>query len=80
MATWIYEARTVDGRVVRGTRDATDRRSALEALRSEGFFVSRIEARGAKATPQTLRPNAGVKTGAQPLRPQPLRPRPNPAR
>ena len=62
MATWIYEARTVDGRVVRGTRDATDRRAALEALRSEGFFVSRIEARGAKTTAQ----------------PQPLRARANP--
>ena len=59
MATWIYEARTVDGRVVRGTRDAADRRSALEALRSEGFFVSRIEARGANTkTPPPLRPRA----------------------
>lgn len=58
MATWIYEARTTDGRVVRGTRDAADRRSALEALRSEGFFVSRIEARGAKTPAQPLRPRA----------------------
>ena len=58
MATWIYEARTVDGRVVRGTRDAPDRRSALETLRSEGFFVSRIEARGAKTNAQPLRPRA----------------------
>ena len=58
MATWIYEARTVDGRVVRGTRDAPDRRSALEALRSEGFFVSRIEARAAKTHAAPLRPRA----------------------
>ena len=58
MAIWIYEARTVDGRVVRGTRDATDRRSALEALRSEGFFVSRIEARAAKTNAAPLRPRA----------------------
>ena len=58
MATWIYEARTVDGRVVRGTRDAADRRSALEALRSEGFFVSRIEARGTKTNAVPLRPRA----------------------
>ena len=60
MAIWIYEARTVDGRVVRGTRDAPDRRSALEALRSEGFFVSRIEARAAKtqSQPQPLRARA----------------------
>ena len=58
MATWIYEARTVDGRVVRGTRDAADRRSALEALRSEGFFVSRIEARAAKTNAAPLRPRA----------------------
>ena len=58
MATWIYEARTTDGRVVRGTRDATDRRSALEALRSEGFFVSRLEARGAQTGATPLRPRA----------------------
>lgn len=58
MATWNYEARTSDGRVVRGTRDAADRRTALEALRAEGFFVSRIEARGAKNNATPLRPRA----------------------
>ena len=66
MATWNYEARTADGRVVRGTRDAADRRSALEALRSEGFFVSRIEARVAKtnATPLRPKPNPPVANAA----------------
>ena len=58
MATWIYEARTVDGRIVRGTRDAADRRTALDALRSEGLFINRIEARAAKTKPQPLRPRA----------------------
>ena len=64
MATWIYEARTIDGRIVRGTRDAADRRSALDALRSEGFFVSRIEARGAKTQPQPLRGRANPAASA----------------
>ena len=64
MATWIYEARTGDGRIVRGTRDAADRRSALDALRSEGFFVSRIEARGANAKAQPLRPRANPAANA----------------
>lgn len=60
MATWIYEARTVDGRIVRGTRDAADRRSALDALRSEGLFINRLEARSANATAAPLRPRALV--------------------
>ncbi len=67
MATWIYEARTNDGRVVRGTRDADDRRSALEALRSEGFFVSRIEARGTKTNAQPLRPRANPRATIAPV-------------
>ena len=77
MATWIYEARTVDGRVVRGTRDAADRRSALEALRSEGFFVSRIEARGAKAHAAPLRPRANPRAASNanaPVAPAPPAP------
>ena len=60
MATWIYEARTGEGRVVRGTREADDRRSALEALRAEGLFLMRLEARPARApkkAPVPLRPH-----------------------
>ena len=63
MATWIYEARTGEGRVVRGTREADDRRSALEALRAEGLFPTRLETRGARrapAKPAPLRPRAPV--------------------
>ena len=65
MATWIYEARTVDGRIVRGTRDAADRSSALETLRAEGLFINRLEARTAR--PQSavpLRPRAPINNAA----------------
>ena len=79
MATWIYEARTGDGRIVRGTREASDRRSALDALRAEGLFINRLEARAAATQAAPLRPRAVPPAGtpvvagsapvASPLRP-----------
>lgn len=77
MATWNYEARTVDGRIVRGTRDAADRSSALDALRAEGLFINRLETRittGHAAVPlrprapinQPIAPNGGVATLTSP--------------
>ena len=77
MATWNYEARTVDGRIVRGTRDAADRSSALDGLRAEGLFINRLEARmttGQSAAPlrprapinQPMAPNGGVATLTSP--------------
>ena len=33
MATWVFEARDKSGKPVRGTREASDRQAALEALR-----------------------------------------------
>ncbi len=66
MATWNYEARTVDGRIVRGTRDAADRSSALDALRAEGLFINRLEARTARAqSAAPLRPRAPINNSAQ---------------
>ena len=78
MAIWNYEARTVDGRIVRGTRDAADRSSALDALRAEGLFINRLEARmatGQSAAPLRPRapinrptaPNGGVATVTSPV-------------
>ncbi len=67
MATWNYEARTVDGRIVRGTRDAADRSGALDALRAEGLFINRLEARtatGHAAVP--LRPRAPINNSGAP--------------
>lgn len=77
MATWNYEARTVDGRIVRGTRDADDRSTALDALRAEGLFINRLEARmatGQSAAPlrprapinRPIAPNGGVATVISP--------------
>lgn len=72
MATWIYEARTGEGRVVRGTRDADDRRSALEALRAEGLFPTRIETRG--GTQNGAATLSAPAAHSAPAAPQPLRP------
>ena len=71
MATWIYEARTGEGRIVRGTREANDRRSALDALRAEGLFPTRLENRGAAKINAANANGAGAVKTARPLRPAP---------
>lgn len=63
MSLWVYEARDSAGKVVRGTHDADDRRTALEFLRGQGLFLTRLDpARG----------------GANPVKTVPLRPNPTP--
>ena len=50
MSLWAYEARDSAGKVVRGTHDAADRRTALEFLREQGLFLTKLEVtRGASA-------------------------------
>ena len=43
MPTWVYEARDKTGRPVKGTREAANRQDALEALRADGLFLTRLE-------------------------------------
>jgi type IV pilus assembly protein PilC len=45
MPNWVYEARDSAGKVVQGAHDAPDRRSALEFLREQGLFLTRLEAK-----------------------------------
>ncbi len=61
MPTWNYEARDASGKVVRGAHEAADRPAALEFLRAQGLFLTRLEA-GRRAAPSA--PNR-----AAPLRP-----------
>lgn len=51
MSHWVYEARDSAGKVVRGTHDAVDRRSALEFLRGQGLFLTKLESTRGPATP-----------------------------
>ena len=43
MPNWSYEARDVGGNVVRGAHEAPDRRAALEFLRAQGLFLTKLE-------------------------------------
>ena len=44
MATWRYEAKNSAGTAMTGTLVASDRRAALEILRSQGLFLTLLEA------------------------------------
>lgn len=50
MPTWNYEARDASGKVVSGAHEAADRTTALEFLRGQGLFLTRLEA-GRNAAP-----------------------------
>ncbi|RYG75133.1 type II secretion system F family protein [bacterium] len=51
MQTWVYEARDRAGKVVQGAHQAPDRRSALEFLREQGLFLTRLEAKKGGSAP-----------------------------
>jgi type II secretory pathway component PulF len=53
MSLWVYEARDAAGKVVSGSHDAADRRTALEFLRAQGLFLTRLEAARGVAKPTT---------------------------
>ena len=54
MPTFAFKARDSAGEIVSGTREASDQRQALEALRDAGFFVTRLQlAPGSKAARAT---------------------------
>jgi type II secretory pathway component PulF len=54
MANWVYEARDRAGKVVQGAHEAPDRRTALEFLRGQGLFLTRLEAtRGGLSKPSS---------------------------
>ncbi|HEX8464059.1 MAG TPA: type II secretion system F family protein [Abditibacterium sp.] len=86
MAQWVYEARDGAGRVVSGTHDAADRRTALEFLRSQGLFLTRLEAGRNGATVAPVAPVSAAVSAAvaapnaprEVARPEPLRPNPAP--
>ncbi len=44
MPTWNYEARDAAGKTVRGAHEAPDRGAALQFLRAQGLFLTRLEA------------------------------------
>jgi type IV pilus assembly protein PilC len=46
MPKFAYQARDQQGQRVAGTRDAADQRAALESLRADGFFVTKLAAIG----------------------------------
>ncbi|MBW3638108.1 MAG: type II secretion system F family protein, partial [Armatimonadetes bacterium] len=56
MSLWVYEARDSGGKVVRGNHDAVDRRAALEFLRAQGLFLTRLEAARGPAAPRNSTP------------------------
>ncbi|PQV64247.1 Type II secretory pathway, component PulF [Abditibacterium utsteinense] len=49
MPTWVYEARDAAGKAVRGAHEAADRSAALQFLRAQGLFLTRLEASGRAA-------------------------------
>lgn len=53
MSLWVYEARDAAGKVVSGSHDAADRRTALEFLRAQGLFLTRLEAARGSSLPKT---------------------------
>jgi type IV pilus assembly protein PilC len=61
MATWVYQARNRAGERVSGTREASDRQSAIEALREAGLFVTQLE----PAKPNKNARNASTHNGAR---------------
>src|SRR4051794_26042230 len=68
MSSWVFEARDRSGKPVRGTREASDRQAALDALRSEGLFLTRLEAaRGAASPARPATPAGEVPASQSPL-------------
>ena len=63
MPTWVYEARDANGKSVRGAHDAADRSAALEFLRSQGLFLTRLEVSG-RAAPAA---SPSIATGRAPV-------------
>jgi type IV pilus assembly protein PilC len=54
MPTFAFQARDRGGKAITGTREAADQRSALEALREAGLFVTDLTpTRASQAPPQT---------------------------
>lgn len=69
MATWVFEARDHNGKPVKGTREAPDRQSALDLLRNEGLFLTRLEASSSRRAPARKTPPAPPprETGSGPV-------------
>jgi type IV pilus assembly protein PilC len=62
MAQWVYEARDSGGHIVQGAHEAPDRNAALEFLRGQGLFLTRLETtRGGKSAP--VRPVEASQSG-----------------
>lgn len=75
MASFEYEARSRAGKPVRGVCEAADRQAAVEQLRAEGLFLTRIEAQKGRSARSNS--TASPPSGATPT--SPLRGVPNPA-
>ncbi len=71
MPNWVYEARDKSGKPVRGSRQAPDRQTVLEALRAEGLFLTRLEAGKGGGRSAPVKPAVAAATGTPPA---PLRP------
>lgn len=56
MANWVYEARDRAGKVVQGAYEAPDRRAALEFLRDQGLFLTKLEAKKGSASARSSSP------------------------
>lgn len=81
MSSWVFEARDRSGKPVRGTREAPDRQAALDALRAEGLFLTRLEAGRAPAgtakppSAKTPSPQASPPEAARAQLPAPAAPK-----
>jgi len=71
MPTWVYEAREKSGRPVKGMREAATRQEAIESLREDGLFLTRIEVASHSATraSSAAKPAASSPTPKAPVRP-----------
>jgi type IV pilus assembly protein PilC len=65
MSLWAYEARDSAGKVVRGTHDAADRRSALEFLRQQGLFLTKLEVTRGTSAPTPVKAPVTAPTPAK---------------
>lgn len=84
MPSFEYEARDKSGKPVRGTREASDRTVALEQLRQEGLFLTRLEPQkrqrptGATAPASAVPPavTSPAYPASPPTQPRPTAPKP----
>lgn len=67
MPTWNYEARDASGKIVSGAHEAADRPTALEFLRAQGLFLTRLEAGRRAASPARNAPRPPVNAPFSPL-------------